>query len=409
MKTWWRIALLNFLIAGTLGALLRYAFVEELSWMNFRYFLHAHSHVAMLGWVYLALYGFLIPAFLNKEQVQSRFYHRLFWWTQVSVAGMLVSFPIQGYGPVSITFSTMHVLLSYLFIYRFTRHYDRAGGGRLSTWFLYAAFAGLILSTLGLWAMGPIMAGGIRGNPWYYMAVQFFLHFQFFGWFLFGAFALFFKMMETEGMALDRRLSRAFFWVLLAGALLTFALPLTWAFPSPFLFGVNSLGALLQMAALILFVQLMRRQWRKVRRLLPYWSRLFLTIAFLAFAVKALMQGLTAVPHLAVMGYTIRNFMIGFIHLVLLGVISTFLIGYAFYRHLTGNLRGRIGAGLFLIGLISSEVLLFLQGALLWGAKGFLPGYYELLFGLSALMPAGLLLILAGKLPLTSPNSAHTE
>lgn len=409
MKTWWRIALLNFLIAGTIGALLRYAFVAELSWMDFRHFLHAHSHVAMLGWVYLALYSFLIPAFLNKEQAQSPFYNRLFWLTQASVAGMLISFPIQGYGPVSITFSTIHILLSYAFIYRFIRDHYRFRTKKLSTYFLYASFVTLLLSTIGLWAMGPIMASGLRGSPWYYMAVQFYLHFQFYGWFLFGVFALLFRMLETTGILWEdprgskERLGRAFFWTLLSGTLLTFALPVTWAFPLPFFFALNSLGASLQVATVLIFLFLMHRRRREVRSLLPYWSRLFLRIALLAFIVKGLMQGLTIVPSLGVMGYTIRNFMIGFIHLVLLGVISTFLLGYAFHWRPTRSWRERTGAILYLAGLISSELLLFVQGVLLWAAQGFLPGYYEWIFGLSALMPAGLALIMIGQF---SPRSS---
>ena len=42
-----------------------------------------------------------------------------------------------------------------------------------------------------------------------------------------------------------------------------------------------------------------------------------------------------------------------------------------------------------LAGFLGSELLLFLQGAMFWGAMGFLPFYYEALFGVSTLMPVG--------------------
>ncbi|MEZ4932236.1 MAG: hypothetical protein R2788_08975, partial [Saprospiraceae bacterium] len=59
-KTWLRIALLNFLLAAIMGALMRFAFVEEVRWMEYRFMVHGHSHTAMLGWIYLALYALLI-------------------------------------------------------------------------------------------------------------------------------------------------------------------------------------------------------------------------------------------------------------------------------------------------------------------------------------------------------------
>ena len=54
---WFWVALLNFVLAAVAGILLRYAFVQELEWMQYRHFQHAHSHVAMLGWIFLGIWG----------------------------------------------------------------------------------------------------------------------------------------------------------------------------------------------------------------------------------------------------------------------------------------------------------------------------------------------------------------
>ena len=96
-KVWIRTALLNFFIAACLGTLLRLAFVVEIPWLKYQYVQHAHSHVAMLGWVYLALYALLIHTFLDRDQQQAKIYHYLFWLSQGSVVGMLCTFPIMGY------------------------------------------------------------------------------------------------------------------------------------------------------------------------------------------------------------------------------------------------------------------------------------------------------------------------
>ena len=120
-STWLRIALLNFLIAAIMGASMRYAFVEELRWMDYRNIMHGHSHVAMLGWIYMALYALLIHYFLPKEKQDSNFYKKLFWFTEMTVVGMAVAFPLQGYAGFSIVFSSLHIIASYLFIWRFLK------------------------------------------------------------------------------------------------------------------------------------------------------------------------------------------------------------------------------------------------------------------------------------------------
>ena len=58
-KAWITTGLINFLIAALLGLVLRYAFIGEIDF-NFRFLTHAHSHVAMLGWLYLLLYSFIV-------------------------------------------------------------------------------------------------------------------------------------------------------------------------------------------------------------------------------------------------------------------------------------------------------------------------------------------------------------
>ncbi|MEZ4987274.1 MAG: hypothetical protein R2795_19895 [Saprospiraceae bacterium] len=51
-----------------------------------------------------------------------------------------------------------------------------------------------------------------------------------------------------------------------------------------------------------------------------------LRISFATFATKVLMQTLVVVPFVAEAAYTIRNYVIGFIHLLLLGAVSGFLL-----------------------------------------------------------------------------------
>ncbi len=431
-KVWFRVALVNFLIAAIMGVVLRYAFVEELSWLNFRFFLHGHSHVAMLGWVYLALYALLMSGFLSEEQQRSKFYRDVFLLSQAAVTGMLIAFPVQGYAAVSIAFSTLHVLASYAFAWRFWR--DIRGQSGLAALSARASILFMLLSTLALWAMIPIMIYGYQHKAVYYMTVQFYLHFQFNGWFTFAVLGLFFQLLQSRnvvgfGQAIGEvgrgkaevgsaeaesvmepgrsrhrllsdfrfptsdfhRLARRFFWLLAISSFFTYALAVAWSEPRPIVFATNSLGVTMQLAAMVFFALLVIKAHRELHQKLDGWGFLLIKIAFACFALKVLMQAAVVIPYIATVAYTIRNFVIGFIHLVLLGVITQFILGYAALNGLL-NLRSRFaipGIGLLLAGFFGSELLLFLQGTMFWGAMGFLPYYYEGLFGISLLMPLG--------------------
>lgn len=96
--------------------------------VNFKYFLHAHSHTAFLGWIFNAFYAVFIVAFVPAQKQTSFSYRLLFWLLQVAVLGMLFSFPVQGYAAVSITFSTLHIFLSYWFALSFPD--KKVGTGR---------------------------------------------------------------------------------------------------------------------------------------------------------------------------------------------------------------------------------------------------------------------------------------
>ena len=180
--------------------------------------------------------------------------------------------------------------------------------------------------------------------------------------------------------------------------LLVFWSHLVLIFPKPRI-AVNSVGVLLQFAALIVFLGIIKSLWVEIKALSIKWINLLFGIAFLSFVLKILIQTAVVIPYIATVGYTIRNYVVGFLHLLLLGLVTSFLVGLGTkYRFINPQSRSaKIGIVLFLIGLISTEILLFLQGTMFWAAAGFMPYYYELLFGCSLFLPVGILLILISK------------
>lgn len=188
-----------------MGLFLRFVFVFPVG-INFRYLTHAHSHVAMLGWVYLMLFSFFVYYFIPKP---SKAYSRLFWVTEIAVLGMMLSFPFQGYAAISISFSTLHIFCSYYFFRLVWK--DQAGNDLPERTLLKTSLLFMLLSTIGIWFLGPAVATVGNQSAFFNIAIQFFLHFQFNGWFLFAVLAVFFKILSRLGLKIDLKKFKWFF------------------------------------------------------------------------------------------------------------------------------------------------------------------------------------------------------
>ena len=305
---------------------------------------------------------------------------------------MLLSFPIQGYALISITFSTMHIICSYVFAWWFWK--DLKESKTFSTKMIKTALVFMVFSTIGVWAMGPLMTSSLRGSAWYYMAVQFYIHFQFNGWFIFAILAIFFTILEKQKILLKRRLLPIFYLFIVVSCFLTYALAVAWAKPLFPVFLINSTGVLFQLTALTFFLLIIWDSKRLILASFPGIKGILLRTAFFSFVVKILAQTFVVLPFFAKVAYTIRNYVIGFIHLILLGAVTCFILAYALEQNqLSMQSRlSKVGLWVIIAGFILSEFVLFLQGTMFWGTMGFLPKYYELLFSVSALIPLGVFL-----------------
>ena len=391
MRRWFNTALLNFGLAALVGCVLRAIYIWEIPFVRFRPLLNAHYHVAMIGWAFIAMVVFMLQD--ETANGPSRRSNMLLAVTQVAVVGMLFGFPVQSYGTFINTVSALQMLASYwlgIQVWKATRTW-RANGSRLLT---RLAVVLMFVSTLGVWALGPIISGGKFGTEIYYWSVQWFLHFQLNGWFWFGALALWSRWAETHGArhVMDRFTIRL--W--LVSVVLTFALAVAWSERHWTVYLVNSIGVVLQLWA----------GWRTAKAILhaqkmlfdkaPLWAWRCVSYSLVGMGLKVLMQAAVAIPQVAIMAFTVRNFVIGFIHLNTLGAISMMLFAMALVRgwFISTSRTARIGLSLFTAGMVLMEGVLFLQGLLFWIGWGMIPGYYWIILGVSMLLPAGIFVLL---------------
>lgn len=389
-KHWLLICFINFFIAALMGLLLRMMYVAPLESVNFQFLLHGHSHVAMLGWVYLMLFSLIVHFFVPLEAQQKSVYNRLFWVTQIAVFGMMVRFPFEGYAFLSIAFSTLHIFCSYYFCWLIWK--DAHPDSQPKEQLLRTALVFMIVSTFGVWFLGPAVGILGKASAFYQIAIQFFLHFQFNGWFMFAVLTLFFHQWKIK---IDEKKFRIFYTLLVTATILTFALPVSWYLTSPILYWINGIGLVLQLLAFVVFVRIIKPHFHVFFHSLQTIEKIVFGFALFSLTLKIGIQLITLVPELAQVSHQIRNFVIGYIHLTLLGMISSFLFGFNLQnKFLNGKTRlVNWGIKIFLLGFVLTELLLFTNGIFLFLNIDAFPMYQQNLFIASIGLPVGLLLL----------------
>lgn len=374
-------AFLNLLLVTLLGLLLRFfPFLSSFP-LAYKNLLHGHSHFAFGGWVLPVLLSLVLKSFpLLKEHIAYRHWRNIAMLVLISAYGMLLSFPVQGYKAVSISFSTMSIAATvYLAVicWKAAKKIPQTTSLRFLKWgLLYAA-----LSSIGPFATGPLIAMGKSGSPLYFDAIYFYLHFQYNGFFTFVVLALLYRLLEQKGTATNGRKT---VWLLNSACLPTYALSVLWSEP-PVVFNlVGAAGGLLQVAGVAYLLKdvMAAKNLRKSSLLM---------LALSAFVLKTILQLFSALPAVAQLAYHSRNFVIAYLHLVLLGFISFFV----FSQVMKGSRLVRQGLTLFLFSFFTTESLLVLNASS--GLLGItIPFYTQMLFGCSVFFPAGVALMVAG-------------
>ncbi|TVR87260.1 MAG: hypothetical protein EA411_08625 [Saprospirales bacterium] len=393
---WMRWALVFLLLITFTGLSLRYYFLSEIPGFTFNNLKHMHSHVAMLGWAFMASVAMLLFYFIEhtRQLTQYKWVLRL---NVIAVVGMSVSFPLQGYTFYSILFSTLHVIFAYWFSILFLRDLRHTRGPALATSFARWSVIWMMISTLGLWSVATVAAHPAGTATLYYMSIQWFLHFQFVGWFSYAVIAGLIMYCHRKGFVFN--VPATTFLGVQTSLLLTYALSIKWSMSSPVLFYLNSLGVLIQLVA---YYFILRELIRVVFGDEAFNNGIFswlIKMGILTLVARIFIQTLVVIPAVADIAYTLRMFVVAFIHLIMVGFFTLTVVGlFGEQGYLKKNRISAVGWMLYMLAFVATEFLLFFQGTYLWTGMGFIPSFYNILFFASALFPLGISIALAGQL-----------
>lgn len=394
------VALGYFLVIAILGLVLRLFFVVDID-LNYRHIVHTHSHIALLGWVYTALSTLIYYCFIDQKNISKK-YRRLFWCTQLTFIGMLISFPLTGYALFSIIFSTLFLLVSYWFFGFIIKHTKQKLKNGNSYKLIKVSFWFMMFSSIGPWVLGAIMNTLGNTSIWYKNAIYFYLHFQYNGWFIVALIGLFFYQLEKQQIEISKKEFKRFYWLLISSVLLTFCISVLWTKP-PIIFNLlGGLGSILQFFAFGYLFKILKPQIKNLSLRTPLTKLVFTTVIVL-FALKMLMQLMGAIPYFAHLISVQIDFAIGYLHWTFLGVVSIAILGFLHqFRLITLSKRS---FQLYFIGFVLTEVLIFYKGITQWLQNALVTNYYWYLAIASIVITLGILMIFLKQLRVQKSNS----
>lgn len=362
LPKWLQVSLFNLLLVSGIGVILRYKIAFSLPWIDQQFLLHGHSHFAFTGWVSQVLMCLLVQ-FLTENGLPVAFqkYRWLLYGNLFTGYGMLVSFPLEGYALFSIIFSTASIFVSYVFAWVYIKDLKRLPVQQsISSWFVSALLFN-VLSSLGAFALAFMLASG-RGNEHLYLgAVYFFLHFQYNGWFFFACMGLFsYQLIKAGGS--DQQIKKVFRLFLLA-CVPAYGLSVLWLSIPGWIYGLVVAAVFMQLYGWMKLLLTAGPYIPAFRKVISQNTWYLFVLVALALSIKLVLQALSVIPSLNKLAFGFRPVVIGYLHLVLLGVISLFILAYIFSRkYLALTRTGVYGLAVFVTGIILNEIFLMGEG-----------------------------------------------
>lgn len=362
-----RWAFANFIILALFGAVLRYMVCFPASGLNYLNILHAHSHFAFSGWVFLAL------AFLICKQVKEPIAGTFKWMFLVTLFcsfGVLFSFSVQGYKFVSISFSTLFLLLTYWFSYLIYRKVQLVKNSIFRT-LIQSGIWCLVVSSIGPLALGALKASGNTGII-YQNSIYFYLHFQLNGWMLFTALGLIVvSFLKIESI---QRSTSLWLMVFILSSIPLFFIFTLWTKPPQWVFLLAFISAAFNAISwFILGIKL----WKNISQ-----SSFLIKFALLSISIKVVFQLVVCIPAIGEWAFSNRNLIIGYVHLITLGSITPVIIDQ--FIKIDRLQYVKTVSKLYCILTVLYLILLFLQPLLnLYGMV--MPHFHYCLFAVSVL------------------------
>ncbi len=386
IRRWFYWGLANLAIVALYGVAMRFKIAYDFPFLQQKNLLHAHSHFAFNGWVSQMLYaGLMLVSFPFLDRVKQKKYHLLLALNVFCSFGMLIAFTVQGYKAISISFSTISIIVAVIYAVFFIRDQKHLPAEHPSKKWATTGLLLNILSALGPFSLAYMMINKHVDPNIYLGSIYYYLHFQYSGWFFFGSMALIAAYLPKNFPSLQK-----YFWWFAATALPTFFLSILWAKLPMWIYVVTVIATFVQLLAWIGLLGALLKYYKQHRvEISKSWVSWLFYIPLFALTMKFVLQAVSVIPSLSQLVFGFRPIVIAYLHLVLLGVYSLFLIAFLFWQGviIPTKMAKRVTV-VFIVGVILNELFLGIQGA---AALAYIPIAYinQMLLGAALVLLLG--------------------
>lgn len=392
LHKWFRISIFSLLLVAMLGVIMRYKIAFSLPFINQKNFLGAHSHFAFAGWITQAIMTFIaLYISKNKSSFSFKKYNYLLLANLLTAYGMLLSFPFEGYGLVSIIFSTLSIFVSYAFAIVVWKDLNKITLKTITHYWIKAALIFLVLSSIGPYTLAYMMATKNIHQNEYIASIYFFLHFQYNGWFFFSCMGLFAEKISVEIISL--RTQRTIFYLFAFACIPAYFLSALWLPMPVWLYVLVIISAFAQVIGWSIFLRKVISNRSVIFNQTKPAIKFLFCLSAIAASIKLLLQLGSTIPALSTWTFGFRPIIIGYLHLVFLGIFSIFILAFAlFNQYLVFNKKNITSIWIFVSGIFLNEIFLMAQGL---GAIKYeaVPYANELLLAAAFIMFCGVLIL----------------
>jgi hypothetical protein len=366
MKTknlWVDLSILNLCIVAFLGFILRSKILFSLPWINYLYFLDAHSHFAFGGWVTLALLFLFVQELLPEPFSKRSVYQWLFGGIVLSSFGILLTMALNNNSFLAGFFSVLFILITYVFGWMFLKDIQKNRVNKTARLLSVSAIVSLILSSAGPFTLAWLHATKSIHATLYRDALYVYLHLQYNGFFTLAVFALLFHKLYPK---ISKKNQQNFYWfsVLLCVSIFpSLFLSFLWQDPNNLFRIIALAGSILIFVSVTWFIVSALPVLKYSKQAVPA-VRYILFLSTGAFILKMFLQSFTIFPLVGNAVFGDRPVIIGFLHLVFLGFVSPFILAYYIQTTML-NVKvklTRYALIVFMLGIVCNELTLMLQG-----------------------------------------------
>jgi hypothetical protein len=361
LKNWFKLSLIGLFLVASLGLIMRYKIAYSLPWINQKNLQMAHSNLAFLGWISHSLWIFIVQAICKEvttKQLQS--FNILLRTNLIGIMLLSTSLLVLGNKTATYLLFSLQLIINLLLIF-FTYQVVSKSSKKAGHQTIQFSLAFQLLAILGNAALIVLLASKTIYQQSYLIATYWHLHFSYNGWFLFACLGLWqrFAVIGLNQTPIPQ------YWINLMAisCIPAYGLSILWLKLPIYIYIPIVLSALVQIYAwikILYFTHTKHSHALKQKNLISYY---LFALVLMAMSVKCILQLGSVIPAVSKLAFGFRPIVIAYLHLILLGVISLFIVSYAYINQWIPNHKfTQLSIAILCFGILANELILAIQG-----------------------------------------------